>query len=126
METTDNEKIRRKGAILTNLSYLMADVANTYCMSAESANAKIGMQIRHEEKRKFALMSEAARALKQRTKEVTRQFYKCADATCGCEDSDWFADLILLIVDRCGEDPELMAKVRTYVEGMPSKVKIYK
>ncbi len=100
----DLETDFRRMMIMNNLAYLLADVSNTFCLEAESRFNRVGKTLAKKEKLKFSRMKDATRNLKIATKELTREFYRVETVDLAVEDSDWFAQLILLIVDRIGED----------------------
>lgn len=103
----DLKKDFRRMVILSNLAYLMADVANTFCLEAGARFKTVGKELEKGERMKFSRMKDAARNLKFATKDMTKAFYKVDAVGQAVDDSDYFARLILLIVDRIGENDEL-------------------
>jgi hypothetical protein len=107
----DLEKDFQRMVILSNLAYLLADVSNTFCIEAGARFKRIGNELAREEKMKFNRMADASRKLKAASKEVTKSFYKVETVEAAVDDSDYFAKLILLIVDRIGENEELQQQL---------------
>lgn len=125
IEIKVNEKVQ-EGIYLNHLAYRMADVVNTYMIDAICLFERNGCTLRHEEKRKFVKMLEAAKALKYATKDFTKSMYECNIADKCCDSSDFFADFIKLTWDRVGEKKDRMDKVRAAIKRFKSELEFYK
>lgn len=120
-----NDKVK-EGIYLNHLAYRMADVVNTYMIDAICLFERNGCTLKHEEKRKFMKMIEAAKGLKYATKDFTKSMYECNIADKCCDSSDFFADFIKLAWDRVGEDADRQKKVRNAVKKFKSELEFYK
>lgn len=125
IEIKVNDKVQ-EGIYLNHLAYRMADVVNTYMIDAICLFERNGCTLRHEEKRKFVKMVEAAKTLKYATKDFTKAMYGCNIADKCCYSSDFFSDIIKLIWDRVGEDKKRMKSVRNAVKRFKSELEFYK
>lgn len=115
MDTSKIDPQERKAVIMLNLSYMLADVANSFCMDANDLMAGMGKELRQSERMKFNNMASTAKRLQMQTKIVTEEFYKVPAVNLACEESDYMYDLIMLIVDRIGDDSNTMQKLRATI-----------
>ena len=125
VEIKVNEKVQ-EGIYLNHLAYRMADVVNTYMMDALCLFERNGCTLKHEEKRKFSKMIEAAKTLKYATKDFTKAMYECNIADKCSDSSDFFADFIKLTWDRVGEDADRQRRVRNAVRRFDSEMEFYR
>ena len=125
IEIKVNEKVEQ-GIYLNHLAYRLADVINTYMVEAIVLFENHGCTLKHEEKRKFTKMMEAAKALKYATKDFTKAMYECNIADKCLDSSDFFADFIKLTWDRVGEDADRQRRVRNAVRRFDSQLEFYK
>ena len=109
--------------ILTNVAFLMADVTDTFLLDAYSRVRSLGMDFKREEKQKRAV--EQTRLARRAWQEVSQQMYNVPNVETACEDSDFFADVLLLMVDRVGDKDERQQMVRNFLKRMKSEVHIY-
>lgn len=89
--------------ILTNVAFLMADVTDTFLLDAYSRVRSLGMDFKREEKQKWKRAVEQTRLARRAWQEVSQQMYNVPNVETACEDSDFFADVLLLMVDRVGD-----------------------
>ena len=119
------ERIPLEVRILTNLAYLMGDVTNTLMMDAEWKVKQLGFNLKQDCKRKLKqAVADIARA-KRSWANFTTEMYELKDADKACEDSDFFADLVLLIADRVGDDDKRQKMVKNMLLRLKSKSHIY-
>lgn len=103
--------------ILSNLSFLLVDMAETCFMEARELLAKDGFDIKHEAKFEFNLMFKHARNLKKyvrKCSESTQEWYG--------DDSDMMYQTMKLILDRSGDDDVKMFKFFNYIKTFPSQL----
>ena len=111
--------------ILTNVAFLMADVADTFLLDLHTRVKCLGLDLKREEKQKWKRAVEQTRLARKAWQEVSEQMYNISDANTACDDSDFFADIILLMVDRVGDKDERQQMVRNFLKRMKSEVHIY-
>lgn len=111
--------------ILTNVAFLMADVTDTFLLDAYSRVRSLGMDFKREEKQKWKRAVEQTRLARRSWQEVSQQMYNVPNVETACEDSDFFADVLLLMVDRVGDKDERQQMVRNFLKRMKSEIHIY-
>lgn len=111
--------------ILTNVAFLMADVTDTFLLDAHTRVRSIGLDFKREEKQKWKRAVEYTRLARKAWQDVAQQMYNVPDVDTACEDSDFFADVLLLMVDRVGDKDERQQMVRNFLKRMKSEVHIY-
>lgn len=111
--------------ILTNVAFLMADVTDTFLLDAYSRVRSLGMDFKREEKQKWKRAVEQTRLARREWQEVSQQMYNVPNVETACEDSDFFADVLLLMVDRVGDKDERQQMVRNFLKRMKSEIHIY-
>lgn len=111
--------------ILTNVAFLMADVTDTFLLDTYSRIKCLGFDFKREEKQKWKRAVEQTRLARKAWQDVSSQMYNVPDVNTACEDSDFFADVLLLMVDRVGDKEERQNMVRNFLKRMKSEVHIY-
>lgn len=104
--------------VMTSLIYMMVDVLHTMLMDCEKYMRVCGKGLCREEKKKWNEFERAEQRLKFCAKQITQVCYKDLPenvAESYASDSDFICDLIYLVVDRCGEDDEVMTKLRALI-----------
>ena len=123
---TDKEKQIAKANLYTNLAYLLADVAYGYAKNIEMYLGEVGMNVKYGEKKRFAELKSKATQLRQATQKLNSKIYEIAEVEAACNSADYLADLILLVVDRCGQDENKMQQIRAMIfNNFKSKLNIY-
>ena len=123
---TDKEKQIAKANLYTNLAYLLADVAYGYAKNIEMYLGEVGMNLKYGEKKQFADLKQKATQLRQATQKLNSKIYEIAEVEAACNSADYLADLILLVVDRCGQDENVMQQIRAMIfNNFKSKLNIY-
>ena len=103
----------------------MADVTDTFLLDAYSRVRSLGMDFKREEKQKWKRAVEQTRLARRAWQEVSQQMYNVPNVETACEDSDFFADVLLLMVDRVGDKDERQQMVRNFLKRMKSEIHIY-
>lgn len=117
---------RKKANIYTNLAYTLTKVVHSFIMEANANLEHIGKGIAHSEKSKFKNMLNTARLLKGQSRAIARVLYDMEDTDDALQDSDYMADLLLLITDRIGESKEKELKMKNFImEAFSSECNIY-
>ena len=123
---TDKEKQIAKANLYANLAYLLADVAYGYAKNIEMYLGEVGMDLKHGEKKQFASLKQKATQLRQATQKLNSKIYEIAEVEAACNSADYLADLILLVVDRCGQDENVMQQIRAMIfNQFKSQLNIY-
>ena len=116
-----------KAALLTSMAYVLADVMDSYIMETESNLALLKKGFSKNEKHEFKKVQQEAKNLQRRVKMLAKPIYEIKDTDNAVMDSDYFADLFLLIVDRVGEDKNKMLQLRATINNtFPSFSKVEK
>lgn len=123
-ESQLSERQRVVCVVRTRLAYMLADVANTMLLNCESTYRRVGLGLRGNEKYRFKLMADAARRLKQLSKEATQTMYEL-DLEHYYEDSDRIFDILMLLSDRCAGSEERLEMVRRFLMRMRSVLGLY-
>lgn len=121
----DPKRISDEVRILTNVAYMMGDVTDTLMMDAEWRVHKLGLNFKHGCKRRWKLAVEATHNAQRAWKQFAKEMYTVEDVEAACDDSDWFADIILLIADRVGDSDKRQDMVRNMLLRLKSETNIY-
>ena len=121
----DPKRIPDATRILTNLAYLMGDVTNTLMMDAEYRVKQLGFNLKHDFKRRLKQAVEDTARAKRSWQAFAAEMYQLKDAEQACDDSDFFADIVLLIADRVGDNDTRQEMVRKMIYRLKSQVNIY-
>jgi hypothetical protein len=124
-ELAPTNQIPQELRILTNVAFLMAEVTDTFLLDAHARVRSLGMDFKREEKQKWKRAVEQIRLARRAWQEVSEQMYNVPDVDTACEDSDFFADVLLLMVDRVGDKDERQQMVRNFLKRMKSEIHIY-
>lgn len=111
--------------ILTNVAYLMGDVTNTLMMDAQSRVEQLGFDLKQDCKQRWRMAMRQTELAKRAWASFAREMYALEDAAQACDDSDYFADLILLIADRVGDSHRRQQMVRNMIKRLKSEAHIY-
>lgn len=99
-----------------NLIFVLADILETSLMDLDEYLRKNGFAMKFETKRQF---NRALHSLRLLTKELSR----CSMETqlnFG-DDADMLYAFMLMLIDRTGDDDELLFKFYNYLKSFPSK-----
>lgn len=121
----DPKRIPDEVRILTNVAYMMGDVTDTLMMDAEWRVHKLGLNFKHDCKRRWKMAVEATHNAQRAWKQFAKEMYTVEDVEAACDDSDWFADIILLIADRVGDSDKRQDMVRNMLLRLKSETNIY-
>ena len=111
--------------ILTNLAYLMGDVTDTLLMDAYCRVERLGYQFKNDTKQKWKYALQATHAAQRAWKRFAEEIYQLDDADQACEDSDWFANLVVLIADRVGDNEKRQEMVKNMLLRLKTECDIY-
>ena len=119
------EQIPEATRILTNVAYLMGDVTSTLMLNAETRVQQLGFGMKQGLKQRLKYALEATHRAPRAWDSFAKELYgiECADDACEC--SDYYAEMVLLIADRTGDNDEYRDKVRRALLRMKSDRHIY-
>ena len=104
---------------ITNIVFVLADVLESNLINMQEEFKNNGFELRHEAKRSF---NTALANIKKLRREVDR----CSESTQDNfgKDSDMLNALMLMIIDRCGDDDMFHFKLYNYIKSFPSKLNL--
>ena len=104
---------------ITNIIFVLADVLESNLISMQDEFKKNGFELRHEAKRSF-------NTALSNIKKLRREVDKCSESTQDNfgNDSDMLNALMLMIIDRCGDDDMFHFKLYNYIKSFPSKLNL--
>ena len=107
-----------------NLSFILADVCNSFLSDAEGTLKKMGMALSNEDKRRFTLMQKAVKSARVMASAFARPLYHMKDTDDACDCSDWYYHFLQLVETRITN----IQKTRMLTEfllTMPDEEKLY-
>ena len=119
-----SKKVKR-GMILNNLAFVLADAANSALMDMESELTSLGVAFNQSDKYNFKQMLSHVDAAKKWAEKSALPIYKADYSEDMCADSDWWYNMIKLIDDRLGEDKRKTNMFLEYLLAMPSEIGIF-
>ena len=109
-------QMSKEAGAANNLSFMFADLIETMLMVAESEFKKSGRAMRHDHKFHFKALLKHAKELKRVVSTIGLD--KQVD---WADDIDDLLKLILLFVDRTGNNEKINKLFIKYIESFPSK-----
>ena len=106
MEQTDKQKLMAQTLFNINAAYLMADIADSFAIEAESALRQLQKGVNYGELKKFKSVANVARQLRGMTRKISSPVYDLTDAELACDNSDFIKECVTLIATRCRDDEE--------------------
>lgn len=122
MTNEEKEEVRKQALFLTNMAYLLADMANSCAIDAESKLGKLGKLgkcFQRDEKMRFKKAAKLAKDLLKATKEITEPMYDITDVDNACIDSDYLLEVIQLVINRTDETEESKTAMLEYIKKLP-------
>lgn len=118
MEQTDKKILMAKALFNINAAYLMADIADSFAMEAESALKQMQKGVNYGELKKFKSVANVARQLRDMSRKLASPVYDLTDAELACDNSDFIKECVTLIATRCRDDEESKQRlIRKIKEG---------
>ena len=119
MTNEEKEEVRKQALFLTNMAYLLADMANSCAIDAESKLAKLVKCFQRDEKMRFKKAAKLAKDLLKATKEITEPMYDITNVDDACIDSDYLLEVIQLVINRTDETEESKTAMLEYIKKLP-------
>jgi hypothetical protein len=100
-----------------NITYVLADLLEYNLMEMEETLKKHGLGLRHEAKREFNIALRATRNIRREVRFAdmnTQEDY--------ADDSDILNALVMVLIDRIGDDKNMAYNIYEYLKCLPSKI----
>jgi hypothetical protein len=100
-----------------NITYVLADLLEYNLMEMEETLKKHGLGLRHEAKREFNIALRATRNIRREVRFAdmnTQEDY--------ADDSDILNALVMVLIDRIGDDKNMAYNIYEHLKGLPSKI----
>ena len=110
-----NKELMAKACVYTNTAYALVEAADSIMMDVESMLKQLGAGVNKSEKQKYNNVCRAGKQFKVWLKDLARIVYKIEAADKALDDSDKLYDIILLIVDRCGDNMNTLTLIRAMI-----------
>lgn len=117
-------KIQR-AMVLNNLAFVLADAAHSFLMDCEGELSRFDVCFAQKDKYNFKQMLSHLQAARKWAKESALPIYEIPDKYDACADSDWWYNMVKLIDDRLGDNPQKTNLLLEYLLNMPSEVKLF-
>ena len=114
-----DDEVIKKALFYTNSAFLMSDVANTFAIEAESQLAKLDKGFDGDQLKRYKRAVKLARDLKDVTKQILRPFYELSYAESACNDSDYIANVIKLVINRTADTEESKTAMLEHIKQLP-------
>ena len=119
MTNEEKRRSKKQALFLTNMAYLLADMANSCAIDAESKLGKLEKCFQRDEKMRFKKAAKLAKDLLKATKEITEPMYDITDVDNACIDSDYLLEVIQLVINRTDETEESKTAMLEYIKKLP-------
>lgn len=122
-----NTELMKKACVYTNIAYALAEVADSLMVDVESMLKELGAGISKDEKFKYKNVCRAGKTFKSWLKDLARIVYNIDNADEALDNADTLYDIILLLMDRCGGNMDVLTQIRaTIFNGFKSRYNYYK
>lgn len=92
--------LARRAISNINISFILADVLNTFLSDAEGALKQMGMMLSREDKHRFMLLQKSIKSARIMAGACARPLYGMKDADDACSCSDWYYHFLQLVETR--------------------------
>lgn len=113
------KNIKRKALHLTNMAYLLADMANTCVVDADGKLRLLDTCFRQDEKRRYKRAQKIIKDAIKATNEITEPFYQLKDLENACCNSDYLLEALKLIINRTDETEESKTAMLEHIKKLP-------
>ena len=104
-------KENKRGNTHANITFVLLDMLETSLLNANECLKKEGCELRHESKRSFNTAIAAIKKLKGHVNKCSNDM----QVNYG-NDSDMLYNVLLLLIDRCGEDDMKLFQFYNYIK----------
>lgn len=109
-----------------NLIYVLADICDSLLIDVEEELKTRKLAFFKEEKLNFNNFINQVKICRTFAAKMAKPLYKSNEVDIACKDSDYLLDVLLLLIDRIGEDKDREAVIRAAIFNFSSKLNIYK
>ena len=110
----------RKGCVVTNLAYVLMDVANSMIVDADSYMKEYRTMVNRQDKKDAGDALQALKRAKMLTNKIISAVNDCEMHEQLWDDSEEFYKLLILLVDR-----DAMKGTMAYLQHRKSKLKLF-
>lgn len=110
---------------MANISFLVAETLDSMLIDAHDEVTKVGFHFKHRAKQCWTRLNRAIATARLAAKDLAIDVHLNKEADMTCDDADYLADIIYLIADRVGDDPEAYTRIRSLIYNLPSKCHFY-
>lgn len=121
---TDDDAELKARQVISNLTFILADVLSTFLTDAESTLHAMKMSLSGEDKHRFLLMQKAVRNARLMASSFSRPLYHMKDADDACDCSDWYYHFLRLVETKV-TSAEKTQMLLEYLLNMPDEEGIY-
>lgn len=108
-----------------NISFVLADVCNSFLSDTESNLKRMGMALSGEDKHRFLLMQKSIKQARIMASAFARPLYHIKDATDACSCSDWYYHFLQLVETKITDDRKTRL-ILEFLLTMPDENGVYK
>lgn len=116
----------KRGMVLNNMAFVLADAANTFLLDCECELKKFGVGFGQKDKKNFNEMMRHIYAARKWAEISALPIYEMSEVDDACADSDWWYHFMKLVDDRTGDDPRKTNMLLEFLLQMPSEVGLFK
>lgn len=113
------EEIMKQALFLTNTAYLLADMANSCAIDADSKLNRLGQSFLREEKMRFKRAAKLAKDTVKATREITEPLYAISDIDSACIDSDYLLEVVQLVINRTDDTEASQRAMIEHIKQLP-------
>lgn len=123
-QSKEMELLNKKAIVYVNTAYILADVVNSVAVDLEGILQRMSANIHYGELKQFKKCLVAAQNLKAVSKKVSSPIYDIEEADSALNDSDWIQEIILLIIDRVGDNRDKSVQIIDFLKNMKSELNL--
>lgn len=114
----------RRAVCNLNISFVLADVLNSFLSDAESTLKSMGLRLSGEDKHRFLLMQKSVKTARVMAGAFARPLYQMKDTGDACNCSDWYYHFLRLVETRV-TDGRKTHMLLEFLLTMPSDDDVY-
>lgn len=119
MNREQTDKVIKEALFCTNTAYLMADIANSFAMDADSKLRKLDKELHRDEKKRFKTAVSILKDAIKATKQITEPLYQIKDVDDACNDSDFLCEVVKLVINRTDDSEESKKAMLEHIKKLP-------
>ena len=119
MDVKDVARRLRDAMFYMNTAYILADVIHSYMLEAESLISPLREGLTQSNKMRFNKCLKIVGDAKRSSMAIAEEIYKVDSVDEACEDSDFLAESVYLLVSKTMYDNEAKRKVTEFLRELP-------